>query len=157
VVAVNPAIAVAFTALAVGFVVLGGLIGWQIYRGDSRADQLIKERDAHTTTRARLERSEFERKKFESALAEALQRIATLSAAAEKEVDEPVNEDLAPDDVESRRVRAAIKARAAEARRASSVSAVSPIEAVPSKTDSAGASTSAVSSVGSLDPNEVLR
>lgn len=150
----NWPIAAAFIALAIGFVVMASVLGWQIIRGDTRADQLIEERAAHQTTRAKLERREFELKHASDALLAANRRIATLSAAAEKRIDEPVNADLAPGDVHARRVRAAVKAKAAAARGASAVPA-EPAAPVRAETDPAEPVAAAVP--GRLDTNEVLR
>jgi hypothetical protein len=135
---------------------LGGLIGWQIHRADARADQLLNERAAHTTTRARLERSEFELKTTQASLTEANQRIAALSAAAEKQVNEPANADLLPGDLESRRVRAAIRSKAAAANRGGPLPAVAAEAVSPARTE-AGTDATGLSAAGPLDAGEVLR
>ncbi len=140
--------------IAVSIVALAaiGALGWQIYRADSRGDQLVKEREAHAATTLERDRLRFELQNAKDELAIAEQTADEL--AKESEVEEP-NSDLDKRDVATRVRRAAEQARAAEARRTSLVFAKD--EDVPTSAAATDAKPAEVRATGSLDPDEVLR
>lgn len=146
---------VAIVAICFGVALVGvaSLLGWQIYRGDARSDQLTTERAAHSKTRLELERATWERDQHAKEI-DAANR--TIDALVKERSNAKPNGDLDKRDVVTRLVRAAAEqARAARTDRAGEVPAGDK-QAVPAREPAAADKAPAVLPVGPLDPNEPL-
>lgn len=146
---------IAVIALSIALAGALSLVGWLAYRlhtvTRSSSAQLLAMDDERDKAIQRADGLDFELKAARSALADAERTIEGL--ATQKQ--ENPNADLDPDDVTARSVRAAIKARAAEARRAGDVPAGAGKAVHPTAAADAGESAD-VLPAGPLDPNESL-
>jgi hypothetical protein len=145
-------VTIAVIALAVALALVALLLGWQIYRADSRADQLVEERAKHSATTKRAEIAEFRLDAAGKQLAIETKRANAFEEAL-ADVQANPNSDLQPRDIRERVRRAAKQAQAAAADRASAARA-EPERTVPSPATSERSEPAAVS--GGLDPNERL-
>jgi hypothetical protein len=127
------------------------LIAWLVYGHVGAADQIAQERAAHSATTLDRDRIRFDNEAKDKEIAKLNRTIDALS----KEPDAKPNADLRADDIDARSVRAAIKAKAAEARRTSPVYA--DVSRLHSEATADAAGPAEVQPAGPLDPNELLR
>ena len=145
-------VAVVILGIVIVLMISGGI--WMATRIVKSTDALATERIAHSATQRDLERARFELEAKTEALYVAESKIAHYEEMLHERPNP--NADLAPDDRDSRLLRAAEAARRAadaEADREGRVPART-VEAVPDARASEGAGATAVH--GPLDPNERL-